>query len=69
VLTREPGRDFRPIRFIRDVIGELRKVSWPTRDEAFRLTGIVLVIAGIIGVILGVLDFGFSKLMGAIFSL
>jgi preprotein translocase subunit SecE len=30
--------------YIKDVIGELRKTTWPSREEGFRLTGIVLVV-------------------------
>ena len=29
-------------RYLRETRGELRKVTWPTRDEAWRLTAIVL---------------------------
>jgi preprotein translocase subunit SecE len=29
-------------RYIRETRGELRKVTWPTRQESWRLTGIVL---------------------------
>ncbi|MBN2387630.1 MAG: preprotein translocase subunit SecE [Anaerolineales bacterium] len=31
-------------RWWRETIGELRKVTWPTRQEALRLTAIVLVV-------------------------
>ena len=29
-------------RYLRETRGELRKVTWPTREEAWRLTAIVL---------------------------
>ena len=50
-------------QFIREVVSELRKVVWPTREEATRLTIMVIVVAGAVGVLLGVIDIGFSLLV------
>jgi preprotein translocase subunit SecE len=50
----------------RETIGELRKVVWPTRKEALRLTWIVIVVIVVMGTILGLLDFGFTKLISAV---
>jgi preprotein translocase subunit SecE len=44
------------VRFINETVGELRKVSWPTRDEAVRLTAIVLVVLIATSLFLGVID-------------
>ena len=41
---------------------ELKKVTWPTRREALRLTILVLMISGIIGAILSLIDIGFAEL-------
>ena len=49
--------------FIGDIIGELRKVTWPTRQEAIRLTVMVLIVCAVIGVILALLDWGFGRLI------
>ena len=49
------------IRFFGEAIGELRKAVWPTHEEVARLTIIVIIIAGIIGFALGVLDFIFTQ--------
>lgn len=35
--------------FFRETTGELRKVSWPTRAEAWRLTGLVLAVMVVVG--------------------
>jgi len=43
-------------RFYRETVGELRKVSWPTRAEAMRLTGIVLIVLVVMAIILGIVD-------------
>lgn len=50
-------------RWWRETIGELRKVTWPTTHEAWRLTYIVLIVMVAMSLVLGVLDFVFSKLI------
>ena len=54
-------------RFIGETIAELKKVVWLTRREAAYLTALVLIISIIVGVILGIIDFGFTKLVNDIF--
>ena len=51
-------------RWWRETIGELRKVTWPTWKEALSLTRIVLIVTVVMAVLLGVLDYAFSKLVG-----
>jgi preprotein translocase subunit SecE len=43
-------------RFYRETVGELRKVSWPTRAEAINLTTIVLVVLVAMAIFLGTID-------------
>jgi len=50
-----------------EVIAELKKVHWPSRPEAARLTGIVLVATVIAGVLLGAVDFGFAEAVNKLF--
>ena len=42
-------------RFVRETVGELRKVSWPTRQEAWQLTLIVLVALAFMSIFLGII--------------
>jgi preprotein translocase subunit SecE len=42
--------------FYRETVGELRKVSWPTRDEAMNLTMIVIVVLVAMAAFLGLID-------------
>jgi preprotein translocase subunit SecE len=42
--------------FYRETVGELRKVSWPTRDEAMNLTMIVIVVLVGMAIFLGLID-------------
>ena len=48
---------------VRDVINELKKVTWPTREETTRLTIAVIVVAGAIGAMLGGVDMIFNWLV------
>ena len=51
----------RLIRFIREVVAELRKVIWPTRKELITYTSVVIVFVTIMVTIVWLLDFGFAK--------
>lgn len=62
--TQRTGSRF---RFISDIIAELKKVVWLSRREAAYLTGIVLLVAVTVGLILGVLDYGFTRLVNDVF--
>jgi preprotein translocase subunit SecE len=52
----------------RETIGELRKVSWPTVSDAWRLTKIVLAVMVSVGLCLWLFDLGFSRLIALIYS-
>ena len=54
--------------FIRQVIGELRKVVTPTRKELLSYTGVVLVFVVIMMALVYGLDFGFSALVNFLFG-
>lgn len=43
-------------RFYRETVGELRKVSWPTRAEAMNLTKIVIAVLVVMAIFLGAVD-------------
>ena len=49
------------VRYLRETRGELRKVTWPTRQESQRLTAIVLGVTALMALFLGLLDFMFSN--------
>jgi preprotein translocase subunit SecE len=44
------------VHFYRETVGELRKVSWPTRAEATNLTVIVIVVLVGMAIFLGTVD-------------
>jgi preprotein translocase subunit SecE len=51
------------VRYLRETRGELRKVTWPTRQESQRLTAIVLGVTAVMALFLGALDFIFSNVI------
>jgi len=54
------------IQFFREVRLELGKVVWPSRREALKTTGIVILFCTVVAVFLGAIDFGLAKLIGLI---
>jgi preprotein translocase subunit SecE len=59
---------FAPVRFIREVLAELKKVTWPTRAETIKLTVIVIAISVIVGLFIGGLDMLFVNITTKIFT-
>ena len=57
----------RRFTFFSDIVGELKKVVWPTRQETMRLTLIVIGLCVVMGLILGAVDYGFSELVAKVF--
>ena len=54
--------------YLKDTRGELRKTSWPTREQATNLTLIVLAVTAVMAAFLGALDFVFAQLIRLIVS-
>ena len=54
------------LRFFGEVVGELKRVTWPTRQETMRLTLMVLAVSAVIGVFLGVADLIYGWVFGCI---
>ncbi len=48
------------INYLQASVEELRKVTWPTRNQAIRLTFLVLGFCMVIALIIGILDFAFG---------
>jgi len=55
-------REARPIIFLSEVREELSRVIWPSRQEALKLTLIVIGVSAAAGLFLGGLDFLLTKL-------
>ena len=46
-----------------DIWSELKKVTWPTREETAYLTMVVIIVAVAVGILLGGVDIVFSWLI------
>lgn len=53
------------ISYLKDVRLELSKVVWPKKEEVIKLTSIVFIISGAVGLYVGGLDYIFTKLLAA----
>ncbi len=53
-------------RFIKEAYAELKRVSWPSRQETVRYTLFIIAFSVGIAFFLGFLDFVFTRLLGQI---
>ncbi len=68
-MTKELHRENRISQFFRETLAELRKVNWPTREEATNLTLVVVVTIVMMSIFLGVLvDSFFSFIVRALIT-
>jgi preprotein translocase subunit SecE len=60
-----PRRSFRlhQPEWFEQTISELRKVTWPTRDETAYLAMVVIIVSLVVGAVLGVIDIFFNWLI------
>jgi preprotein translocase subunit SecE len=50
------GRVGRLVDFLRDVRAEIRKVTWPTREEIRKATTVIIAFVSVLGLAIGLLD-------------
>ena len=58
----------RSLQFLREVKIELKKVTWPSRQQTMGSTLVVIVLVMIISVFLGTVDLGLSGVVRALFK-
>jgi preprotein translocase SecE subunit len=58
-----PAKKKSRLSFFAEAVEELKKAHWPTRQEALRLSILVLIVCVVVGAILGALDYGFTRLV------
>ena len=68
-VEKKPGFGKRMGRFFRELKAELKKVSWPSKAETIKKTGIVLASVIIVGIIVWIFDGIASALIDALLSL
>jgi len=55
---------FRRIKkFLKEVIEELKKVSWSTKEELMGAVWYVILITSLLAIFIGIIDFLFSKFL------
>jgi preprotein translocase subunit SecE len=52
-----------PVQFLRQVRDELKKVVWPDKKQLVKLTTTVIIVSLAVGLYIGLLDLGFTKVM------
>ena len=55
-------------KFLKEVNAELRKVTWPTKDELIGSTIVVIVVSVILAVFIGIVDRILAYLVQTIFG-
>ena len=66
---KKPGVGKQIARFFRELRSELKKVSWPTRADTLKKTGIVIVCVIVVGIIVWIFDGIASSVIDALLSL
>ena len=56
-------------RYVRETAGELRKVSWPSREEAMHLTIVVIITMILMGAFLSLVSGVSSKILNLLFGI
>jgi preprotein translocase subunit SecE len=54
------------VRFLREVRGEMKKVTWPQRKEVIGSTAVVILASFLVAFFLGAVDLILQKLLGFI---
>ena len=63
---RKLGFGERIVKFFKDTKAELKKVTWPTKDQLIHNTGVIIVFIILVTIILSVLDIAFGELFKAL---
>jgi preprotein translocase subunit SecE len=51
------------VNFVAAARGEMKKVTWPTRDELVKATRMILILSVVLGVMIGLLDLVLQKIL------
>jgi preprotein translocase subunit SecE len=55
-----------PAKFFKDIISELKKVTWPTAKDLLRYSGAVIAFILVTAIIVGLMDFGLNALFNLV---
>ena len=68
MTTQAVQTENRLVRYLKETRAELRRVTWPTREQAINLTLIVLAVTLVMAIFLGACDLLFSTIVRGILS-
>jgi preprotein translocase subunit SecE len=51
-----------PARFFKDILSELKKVTWPTAKDLLKYSGAVLAFILVVAISVGLMDWGLTSL-------
>lgn len=57
------------VKYIKEAIEELKKVKWPTKNETINNTLLVIIICIVMGLFLGLIDFGLTEFLYKILNI
>ncbi len=57
------------VKFLRDLKGEFKKITWPTFPSVVRNTGVTLALCAIFGLIICLIDLGLGQLIQLLLTL
>lgn len=63
-----PKEDNVVVKYFKETRAELRKVSWPTREETQNLTLIIVAVTVTMAAFLGILDYAFQIVVGSVIA-
>ena len=52
--------------YFKGVRAEIKKVMWPTKKELTNYTGVVILISGLVGLVVWILDLGIHRVLSLI---
>ena len=55
-------------KYLKETVGELRKMTWPTKDELIGSTIVTVVVSLIVAIFIGVVDRGLAFVVRMVFG-
>ena len=68
-LGAQDAKTEKSVKFLRDLKGEFKKITWPTFPAVVRNTGVTLALCAILGLIICLIDLGLGALINLLLSL
>jgi preprotein translocase subunit SecE len=54
-----------PTTYLQEVVREIKKISWPTREQTQNMTLLVVIASVTVGLYIGLLDYIFQRIVAA----